>query len=106
MIPKTYQPYKDCRDLQGDDLELIQNDSDLQALLDNVSFPKKYRQYITGAIVGIEDGDYTQVWLTESGAYYSLSATYHPLSFYRPTSWAKGKLPRYWREDCPAYQRR
>jgi hypothetical protein len=106
MIPKTYQPYKLLSELQGDDFILVQNDRDLEDTLDMVSFPKKYRKDIAGSIVKICDGDYEAVWVTESGRYYDLSAIYHPLPFYRLTSWTKKRLPEYWLEDCPAYQRK
>lgn len=74
---------KYLRQLQEDKYTLIQNDTDLAAVLDYVGIDPEYRDDITGALVEVLDGEYGEVWLTEDAAYYDLSAVYRPLSFYR-----------------------
>lgn len=71
------------RQLQDDKYTFIQNDSDLAAYIDMVGIPPEYREDITGMVVEMIDGDLGAVWLTESAAYYDLSAVYRPLSYYR-----------------------
>ena len=40
------------------------------------------RQNITGALVTVMDGDYGEVYITESSNPYMDRATYHPLDYY------------------------
>ena len=70
------------RALQDDKYTLIQNDRDLSALLDYCGIPTEYREDITAAVVEVLDGDYGEVWLTESSERYNLSAWYHPIKYY------------------------
>lgn len=74
---------KYLRQLQGEKYTLIQTSQDLDAVLDYVGIDPEYREDITGAVVEVLDGEYGEVWFTESAAYYDLSAMYYPLSFYR-----------------------
>lgn len=74
---------KYLRQLQDEKYTFIQNDTDLAAVLDCVGISPEYREDITGALVEVSDGEYGEVWLTESCAPYDLSASYYPLSFYR-----------------------
>jgi hypothetical protein len=105
LIPKTYHPNVSLSKLDGDDYLLVQTDTDLAETLENVAFPKLLRKTITGVVIRITNGDYDGVWVTEYGAYYDLSAIYHPLSYYRPVSWTKRNLPAYWLEDNPEYNK-
>lgn len=74
--------YKLCRELQNDKYYLIQTDFELSDLLEYCGIPQEYRQDITGAIVAIQDGEYTEIWLSESAKYYSLDSVYYPISYY------------------------
>ena len=60
----------------------ISDSQDLEHLFDNVGVPLEARDQITAAIVSINDGDYTEIWLTESSQYYSIYADYEPLEYY------------------------
>lgn len=70
------------RDLQEEKYYLIQTDYELSDLLDFIGLPEEYRDDITGAVVSIGDGDYDEIYLTESARYYDLQADYQPLSYY------------------------
>ena len=104
MIPKTYEHVFNASQLQGDDLMLESDGQDLDATLESVGFPKRLRGNITAAIIRIGDADFDAVWLSEDARYYELGAWYHPLPYYRPKSWAKSRLPIYWKEENPYYQ--
>jgi hypothetical protein len=41
------------------------------------------RSDITGIMVLVGDGDYDDVWFTESSRPYSIEAKYYPLSYYK-----------------------
>ena len=71
------------RRLQDEKYTLIQTDYDLADLLDNVGLKAEYREDITGAIVWAHDGEYVEVWFTESAAWFDLSAMYHNLAYYQ-----------------------
>lgn len=73
---------KYLRQLQDERYTLIQNDTDLASFVDMLGL-SEFADDITGMLVEIIDGDLGEVWLTESNAYYDLSASYYPLSFYR-----------------------
>lgn len=105
MIPKTYQHNKLLRYLEDEKYSFVQNDTELYEFLDMVGFPKRQRKHITGMVLLIGDGDIVAVWVTERGAYYDLSAIYHPLPYYRPGYWTKRNLPDYWKEENSEYQR-
>lgn len=61
---------------------LLTDSQDVQAVLESCGVPKEFRANITGAYVKVGDGDYDDVWLSESNSPWNLSAIYHPLSFY------------------------
>jgi hypothetical protein len=103
-VPTDYKPCISLRRLDTKpDYILIQTDYELSDWLDFVGFPRQWRRNITGIVLTVNDGDLTSMWLSESSAYYDLSATYHPLSYYRPVSWTKRNLPEYWLETNPDY---
>jgi hypothetical protein len=105
MIPKDYSPTTTARQLEDPDLILVMNDRELEDLLENIGLPKRDRPNITAAIARISDGDYDSIWISESNRPYDLSSFYHPLSYYRPRSWTKKRLPIYWKEENPDYSR-
>ena len=76
--PKTVS----LRALQGEKYTLIQNDRDIASTLDYIGLPHEFYQDITGAVIWAHDGEYAEVWLTESGAWYDLSSQYHNLAYY------------------------
>lgn len=73
---------KYLRQLQDEKYTLVQNDVDLASFVDNLGL-SEFAEDITGMVIEVIDGEYGEVWLTESNAYYDLSAAYYPLSFYR-----------------------
>lgn len=66
-------------EIQGGEFQLLTDSQDLNDL---------YRYFpvipddFTGAIVSVGDGDYSEVYVTESSRPYSLDAIYHPLDYY------------------------
>lgn len=61
--------------------EMFLTDSqDIDALCND--FPFLPIEDITGFITSVKDGDYGEVYVTESGSPYSYDAIYHPLSYY------------------------
>lgn len=103
MKNKLYKHVVTLRALQDEKYTFIQSESDLKEFLEMIGLPKKYRSDITGMVLVIGDGDIDAVWLSESGAYYALSAHYYALPYYRPVSWTKSKLPVYWLESNAEY---
>lgn len=85
--------------LQDDKYTFIQSDYDLAATLENVGLPSAWTAHITGAVVEITDGEYGQVYLSESSAPYALSAWYHPLPYYMNSDLDRRYLPAYWQEE-------
>lgn len=73
---------KTARELNSENFMLIQDSTELTEIVAYVNIPQKYRADITGAIVSITDGEYSQVWLTESCAPYGLQANYHNPKWY------------------------
>lgn len=66
----------------NEDYILITNSQDLDATLDHIGMPEEYRQDITAAIIKVDDGEYSEVYLTESARYYDAYAEYNPPSYY------------------------
>jgi hypothetical protein len=85
--------------LQDEKYTFIQSDSDLIAVLEFVGLPPTWAEHISGAVVKILDGEYGQVYLSESSAPYALAAWYHPLPYYMDTHRGKQYLPAYWQEE-------
>lgn len=67
-------------ELEGEEFSLLLNSQDIDDLL--AYFPMLEFQNITGALVSIGDGDYGEVYVTESSRPYDLNSIYHPLSYY------------------------
>lgn len=66
--------------LQDDKYTFLQNSQDINALCDY--YPILDRENITGAIVLVEDGEYSEVYITESNRPYELEADYITLDEY------------------------
>ncbi len=72
---------KQLNDLQGNEYIFLQNDGDI---LDVASeFVTDFAEDITGAVVKMGEGEYTEVWLTESSKPYLLSAIYHTPAYWQ-----------------------
>ena len=69
-----------AKDLQGSKYTLLTDSQDLDALCDY--YPIIDRDLITGAIVAVEDGDYSEVYITESDKPYEIYADYMSLEDY------------------------
>lgn len=76
-IPQTVQAYE----LEDRELKFV-TDIELVDLLDNIGIRPSWSKDITAALVSVKDGDYEEVWLTESPAYYLNSAPYHNRAYY------------------------
>ena len=70
-----------CREFD-DRYTLVQTDYELADIIDYAGSPDAYRADITGAMVKVGDGDYSEIWFTESSRYYDLNAEYLPVSFW------------------------
>lgn len=74
-----------CRELQGEEYTLIQNEQDLASVAEHIDWPAlKNHTFIeksdlTAAIVAIGDGEYTDIWGCVEAGPYVLSATYYRL---------------------------
>ena len=74
-----------CRELQGEEYTLIQNEQDLTDVAEHIDWPglKNHtfveKTALTAAIVAIGDGEYTDIWGCVDVAPYALSATYYRL---------------------------
>ena len=68
-------------ELQNERYTLILDSQDLDSLCEY--FPILPREDITGAIVTVVDGEYNEVYLTESSRPYELNADYNPISYYQ-----------------------
>ncbi len=72
---------KQLNDLQGNEYTFLQNDGDI---LDIASeFVTEFAEDITGAVVKVGDGEYLEVWLTESSRPFELSAIYHTPAYWQ-----------------------
>jgi hypothetical protein len=60
-------------DITGDDYVYVTDSQDLESLHHNLPVCP---DGMTGALVATEDGDYTEVWVTESSRPYSVNAIY------------------------------
>lgn len=69
-----------CSKLDSPDFILLTDSQDLKALCDYLSFLPC--ENITGALVKINDGDYSEVYITEWSRPYDLTAIYTPLDYY------------------------
>ena len=73
---------RDAREFENDDRYMSLSDSqDIDFICEYYGI-MKYREDITGAMVIVGEGDYDEVWLTESSRPYSIYADYEPLDFY------------------------
>jgi hypothetical protein len=82
------------------DLNLSLDSQDVQAVLESVGFPKRWRYQITGAMTRIHEGEYLVVFLSEDRRVGSNDSLWHPLPFYMhetPTQPATGR-------DVPEYR--
>lgn len=68
--------------LQAEKYLLVSDSQNVESLLESIGFPTEYREDITAIIAKIGDGDYNELWFSESGRYYDLSADYHNLAYY------------------------
>jgi len=68
-----------ANELQDSELMLLL-DSEIRYLQDAFMFLQA--QDITGALVSIRDGDYKEVYVTESSRPYALTSIYHPIDYY------------------------
>ncbi len=79
-MPFEVGAYVKLSELQDDRYALIQSQSDLEDVLlsqPNVQSRKLYvPDNVSGAIVATSDGDYDEIWLTESSRYFDLNADY------------------------------
>lgn len=73
-------PY--LRDLQDEKYMLLQNSQDIQACLEHVGMPKEYHDDITGIVAAIAEGEYDEIYFTESYRPYDFYALYEPASYY------------------------
>lgn len=64
----------------GMNYAMVSDSQEIQALCENFTFLPA--DEITGALLNIKDGDYGEVYVTESSRPYSLDAIYHPLDYY------------------------
>ncbi len=72
---------KQLNDLQGNEYIFLQNDGDI---LDVASeFATDFAEDITGAVVKMGNGEYLEVWLTESSRPYELQAIYHTPAYWQ-----------------------
>ncbi len=72
---------KQLNDLQGNEYIFLQNDGDI---LDVASeFATDFAEDITGAVVKMGNGEYLEVWLTESSRPFELSAIYHTPAYWQ-----------------------
>ena len=75
-IPQTCQ----CIELPG--LTFVTDSQDLEDLLDSIGLKTAWAKDITAALILVEDGEYSEVWLSEDNAPYENSATYHNRAYY------------------------
>lgn len=62
----------------------FQTDSqDVQSVLEFVGVPTEYHNDITAAMVLVGDGDYDEVWFSESAAPWELGALWDSIEYYR-----------------------
>ena len=73
MTNATIGTLRYAGDITGEDYMLILDSQDLESLHHSVpTCPDE----MTGALVIVDDGDYVEVWATESSRPYSVNATY------------------------------
>ena len=66
--------------------QLLVDSQDVMAVLESTNFPKQHRHDITAVLVLIGEGDYADVWVSESSAPYMLGAEYHNQAYYEVQS--------------------
>jgi hypothetical protein len=105
-MDKKYKSILTLRQLQDDKYYLAQNDSELSELIEYLGIDGESinLEEFTGAVLLIGEGDYIAVWMTESSAWYSLDAIYHPLPYYQSKEESEEYLPEYWKRDNSEYQ--
>ncbi len=75
-------------ELSSPDFILITDSQEINSILGafDSDFPDSYMYFnaweVTGIIASVNDGDYGEVYVTESSRPYDLQAIYHPLSYY------------------------
>jgi len=67
-------------ELDSPELMLMLDSQDIDSICDN--FPMLPSHEITGVVASIKDGDYSQVYVTESSRPYNSDAIYHPIGYY------------------------
>ena len=66
--------------------QLLVDSQDVMAVMESIGFPKWYQADITAVLVLVGEGEYTDVWLSESSAPYMLDAEYHNQAYYEVQS--------------------
>jgi hypothetical protein len=89
----------------GDVTNLFWDSQDINAALEYVGFPKKYRKDVTAVAVISGDGDYDAVFISEDNPAYLNNTIFHPLAYYRAGFMSKKFAPIYWQEENPYYQK-
>ena len=105
-MAKTFKHNINLSQLQDEKYYLVQTDSELSDLIEYVGIdPESINlEEFTSAVLLVGDGDYIAVWMTESSAWYSLDAIYHPLPYYQSKEESEEYLPEYWKRDNSEYQ--
>jgi hypothetical protein len=87
---------KTLAELNGEGYQLITDSQELDEICQH-SGVRKYREDINGAVVLVGDGEYLEVYLTESNRPFDITATYERAKFYRDVPrrsyiWARRRM--------------
>jgi hypothetical protein len=73
---------KTLRNLSDEKYTLVLDSQDVSQIARDVGLPAEWISDITGAVVAICDGDYDEIWLTESSKPYDLRAEFVTPEYY------------------------
>lgn len=80
------QPYKRAIDLQDEKYTLVTDFAEYHQIALDAGLNKSDAFEITGAIVAVGDGEYTEIWLTQASKPWELMSYYYPAEFWRKPS--------------------